>query len=100
LSKKQQAELVRVHADDINAAFVAAEHTATFSPNHFISNKKVPPIGMLKEAARLFREGKVLNMNASDAESYQRIDRRGARNTEGRCWMVPCWMVTCISKKK
>jgi hypothetical protein len=79
LSKKSQAALVRCHTEHMVEAFVAAKHTATFSPNHYISNKKVPPIAMLKEAARLYREGHVLNMQVGDAEVYQRKAGVGSR---------------------
>jgi hypothetical protein len=79
LSKKQPREVQRCYTKTIVSAFESVQHSATvcFSPENYLSNNKVPPIAMLREAARLFRDGNVLNLQASDADKYQRIDNRG-----------------------
>ncbi len=65
-------------------AFGAVQHTVKFSAENFISSDKAPPVGLLKEAARLFRDGKVLNVQASDADMYRLPDRRNSGVPDGK----------------
>jgi hypothetical protein len=84
LSKKAPAEMPKWHIEQIIDAFGAVQHTVKFSAENFIDNDKAPPVGMLKEAARLFRDGKVLNVQASDADMHRLPDRRNSGVPDGK----------------